>query len=246
MTPTPDTRTPADSPLPQAPTDRRAETLADATVDAYVDASVDGLAIQALSCAAGARPLFSGQSFGVSPGHWMMLTGRNGSGKTTLMRAVAGLVRPLGGTVLWRGRPQRPRDAGWRRMFYYEGHASAIKPEFSAIENLATQAALDHGRAPDAGTLAGALERVGLARVRHVVGARLSAGQVRRLNLARLLCGHRPLWLLDEPANALDSQGLALLADLLDTHLDGGGCALVASHQPLPTRRPPQRHELRP
>ncbi|MFT4101319.1 MAG: heme ABC exporter ATP-binding protein CcmA [Burkholderiaceae bacterium] len=208
-------------------------------------APADGLTVQALSCAAGARPLFGGQSFAVAPGRWTMLTGRNGSGKTTMMRAIAGLVRPLDGTVLWQGRPQRLRDAGWRRVFYYEGHAGAIKPEFSAIENLATQAALDHGRAPDASTLAGVLERVGLARVRHVAGARLSAGQVRRLNLARLLCGPRPLWLLDEPANALDAQGLALLADLLDAHLAGGGCALIASHQPLPTRHPPQRHELR-
>ena len=206
----------------------------------------EALAVRGASCAAGARPLFTQVDLGLPAGRWALLTGPNGSGKTTLLRMIAGLIRPLAGQIRWQGRVQDPRTPDWRARVLYQGHASGLKAEFSARENLATQLALDEGRPPTDASLDAALSRVGLSRARHVAGARLSAGQQRRVLLARLVCSRRPIWLLDEPANALDVDALSLLATLIDEHLARGGCALVASHQPLPTTSAPRRLQLGP
>ncbi|MCL4744760.1 MAG: cytochrome c biogenesis heme-transporting ATPase CcmA [Burkholderiaceae bacterium] len=202
------------------------------------------LRADALACTLGHRTLFERLDFALDSGQWLMLTGANGTGKSTLLRVVAGLVRPSAGTVLWRGQARRVGDPAWNASFCYQGHASGWKDLLSAHENLRMQLALDcvaadRCGAPDLETrVSAALERVGLERQRNLQHLRLSAGQRRRLGLARLAASERALWLLDEPTTALDAQGEQLFARLLDEHLARGGCAVVATHHPVPTGAP--------
>ncbi len=192
----------------------------------------DGLETRALSCAAGYRTLFESLDLRVAAGSWTMLVGPNGSGKTTLLRSIAGLARPVAGEVLWRGRVRRADSAEWHADCLYQGHAAGWKDSLDARENLAMQLSLDAVAGPPR-AIDEALARVGLERQAKLPFARLSAGQRRRLSLARLALSTRALWLLDEPGTALDTNGLRLLGALLDAHLSNGGLALVATHQPL-------------
>ena len=194
-----------------------------------------------LACTLGYRTLFSGLDFSVDAGQWLMLTGTNGSGKSTLLRLIAGLVAPTAGTVRWRGEARSASDPGWHASIVYQGHAAGWKDQLSTSENLAMQAALDLGvghPAADPAAVASALDRVGLSRQRRLAFARLSAGQRRRLGLARLVLVRRPLWLLDEPTTALDTDGQRLFAGLLDDYLGDGGCAVIATHLEFPTAMP--------
>jgi heme exporter protein A len=196
------------------------------------------LACLGMACTLGTRRLFSDLDFTVESGQWLMLTGDNGSGKSTLLRIIAGLIRPDAGAVHWQGAARQPGDPAWHAAMLYQGHATGWKEQLTARENLLQQAWLDLG--PDADHPAGvqaALDRVGLGRQRDLPFMRLSAGQRRRVGLARLAFSQRPLWLLDEPNTALDTAGQALFADLLDTHLAGGGCAVVATHLEVPSQR---------
>ncbi len=196
------------------------------------------LACLGMACTLGTRRLFSDLEFTVESGQWLMLTGDNGSGKSTLLRIIAGLIRPDAGAVHWQGAPRQAGDPAWNAAMLYQGHATGWKELLTARENLLQQAWLDLG--PDADHPAGvqaALDRVGLGRQRDLPFLRLSAGQRRRVGLARLAFSQRPLWLLDEPNTALDTAGQALFADLLDTHLAGGGCAIVATHLEVPSQR---------
>jgi len=203
-----------------------------------------GLEARSLACAAGLRTLFCALDLRIAPGQWTMLVGSNGSGKSTLLRTIAGLARPLAGEILWRGAPRRVDDAEWRAQCVYQGHAPGWKDAFDVRENLSMQLAVD-GLPASAGALDAAIERVGLARQSRLPFARLSAGQRRRVSLARLSCSHaRKLWLLDEPGTALDADALALLGALIDAHLREGGLALVATHQPLPCAATPTRLSL--
>ena len=206
--------------------------------------TADGLETRALACAAGYRTLFASLDLRIDPGNWTMLVGANGSGKTTLLRTIAGLARPIAGEILWHGAPRRVDDAEWRAQSVYQGHASGWKDAFDVRENLSMQLALDGLRvSPD--TIDAAIERVGLARQSKLPFARLSAGQRRRVSLARLSCSQgRALWLIDEPGTALDVDGLQLLGALIDTHLHEGGLALVATHQALPCAETPSRLSL--
>ncbi len=198
----------------------------------------DGLEIRALACAAGYRTLFAALDLRVPRSRWVMLLGPNGSGKSTLLRAVAGLARPVDGEIRWRGAVRRPDSPEWRTDCLYQGHTSGWKDSLEARENLVLQAALD-GLEVDPARIDAQLARVGLERQAQLPFVRLSAGQRRRLSLARLALSDRPLWLLDEPGTALDTAGLHTLAGLLDEHLQRGGLALVATHQPLPCAQPP-------
>ncbi len=204
----------------------------------------DGLETRALACVAGYRPLFASLDLRIASGQWTMLVGANGSGKSTLLRTIAGLARPAAGEIRWRGTPRRVNDAEWRAQCVYQGHAAGWKDAFDVRENLSMQLALD-GLQPGAGAVDAAIDRVGLTRQAKLPFARLSAGQRRRVSLARLSCSHgRALWLLDEPGTALDADGLRLLGALIDAHLHEGGLALVATHQPLPCAETPTRLSL--
>jgi heme exporter protein A len=173
-----------------------------------------------LTATRGMARLFRDVSFRVSAGEWIAVRGPNGGGKTTLLRCVAGLTRADEGSVAREG------------DFIYAGHAPGINDSFSAEENLRHSLAL-RGVACDATALGAALERAGLARRRQLPARRLSAGQRRRIGLARLMLEPAPIWILDEPLTALDDAGQALFGELLERHVAGGGLALVATHHAL-------------
>lgn len=202
----------------------------------------DGLRADGLALSRGDRRLFTGLGFELAAADLLLLVGPNGSGKSSLLRALLGLA-PLSAGRLDIGvppRPIRPRELCAEAL--YQGHAAGAKGELTARENLALAAALDGtlesvGAADRDAALRGALDAVGLARQRDIETRRLSQGQRQRLSLARfalaLQATVRPLWLMDEPSAALDSDGAALLGRLLAAHLARGGAALVATHLPV-------------
>ncbi|MET0204684.1 MAG: cytochrome c biogenesis heme-transporting ATPase CcmA [Casimicrobiaceae bacterium] len=176
--------------------------------------------------------LFRDVAFRVEAGRALAVTGANGSGKTTLLRMLAGLTAPAAGTVRLNGEPMKPFDPRLREAVVFSGHLPALKDELTALENLESLTALAGTSVPREQLLE-ALDRVALAR-RHVLPARaLSQGQRRRIGLARLRVLRKPLWILDEPATALDADGTALFGAMLAEHLEGGGTAVVATHQSI-------------
>jgi heme exporter protein A len=207
------------------------------------------LEVRALSCAAGYRLLFEDLSFDLHPGRWLRLTGPNGSGKTTLLRAIAGLVRPMSGSVCWYGRQRVAGNPEWHANMLFQGHAAGWKDGFGALYNLALQCSLDAGLFSDDATELSRLEslinRCGLEGLGALPYMRLSAGQRRRLSLARLAGASQPLWLLDEPTTALDAEGQGLFGRLLREHLVRGGCAVVATHLPIQCDNEPMLLDLR-
>jgi heme exporter protein A len=184
---------------------------------------LDGLAIER-----GGRVLFRDLNLRLAAGEAVAVTGANGSGKTSLLRAVAGLLRPLAGKVVFEGGATGdPRGAGCHLF----GHQDGLKGPRTAREELLFQC-----RWCGAGDEAalGAAARLGLSRQLELETRRLSAGQKRRLALARLIAAPRPLWLLDEPLAPVDLAGRALVGEIMAAHLDGGGLILAAVHDPLP------------
>jgi heme exporter protein A len=193
---------------------------------------VKALEGRGLRCSRGPVTLFRDVSFGVTSGEWLALRGANGSGKTTLLRCVVGLTRPDSGEMLWDGAPVSQDAAAFRESLCYGGHLPGIKDDLTADENLAALLAL-RGRAADGEARRAALARVGLEKRRHLQARRLSAGQRRRIGLARLVLERAALWALDEPLTALDDDGERLFERLLADHLAGGGMAIIATHHPL-------------
>ena len=185
-----------------------------------------------LSCRRGERLLFEGVHFTVVPGELLLLRGPNGVGKTTLLSALAGLVRPESGTIAVTGRSEEDRPGDDLHLM---SHQPAIKARLSAAENLNFWADLFGG---DRKLVAPALERVGLKHVTGLEAGHFSAGQTRRLALARLLVADRPIWLLDEPTAALDGEGERLVIELIEAHLRRGGIALAATHHDIPIPPP--------
>lgn len=188
------------------------------------------LAAQGLACQRGARILFTALSFTLGPGRAAVVEGANGSGKTSLLRILCGLRPPEAGQVLWEGRDAARQRRHFQGQLAYVGHQEGVKADLTVQENLTAAVALA-GQRPEG--LAQALERVGLGEQVDVLGGALSAGQRRRVALARLLVGAPLLWVLDEPFTALDAGGRELVTGLLEEHLAGGGLAVVASHHPL-------------
>jgi heme exporter protein A len=176
----------------------------------------------------GEHCLFRNVSFRVPAGGALQVTGPNGSGKTTLLRVLAGFIPLEVGRLTWQESPAE-WGAATRGAVAYCGHLSALKGELTAVENLGFAAAL---AGEPAAAVPGALAAAGLARVADLPAAQLSAGQRRRLALARLPLAGAPLWILDEPQTNLDDAGKAYLRGLLAGHLAGGGLAVVASHEP--------------
>ncbi|HLH89566.1 MAG TPA: heme ABC exporter ATP-binding protein CcmA [Xanthobacteraceae bacterium] len=187
-----------------------------------------------LACVRGGREVFTGLSFTVAAGEALAVTGPNGAGKTTLLRLIAGLLEPARGQLeLTEG----ACDTALAEQAHYLGHRDALKPALSVRENLEFWYAFLGGQDASAASTAEAttcaLDAVGLAPLIGLPAAYLSAGQRRRLAIARLVAAPRPIWLLDEPTAALDAASQDRLADLMRNHLAGGGIIVAATHGPL-------------
>lgn len=180
-----------------------------------------------LSCVRGQREIFAGLDFRAAGGEALLLVGPNGAGKSSLLRLIAGLVHRAAGTLtLDGGDPELtvPEQA------HYLGHQDALKTSLSVTENLAFWVDFLGG---DRGRIDAALDAVALAEIADLPAGYLSAGQRRRLSIARLVAVDRPVWLLDEPTAALDVASQARLAGLMKAHLAGGGIVVAATHGPL-------------
>ena len=194
------------------------------------------LSVSHLACSRGDRRLFGDLSFAVEPGGWLHVTGDNGAGKTTLLRTLVGLSQPDAGQIRWNGVSVSKRADEFRASSVYLGHPAAIKDELSPLENLRPALALD-GHDVDEDAALDALERIGLAGREDLAARHLSAGQKRRVLLARLLLRPAALWVLDEPFTALDRDAVGLLHALIEAHLDRDGIAVLTSHQAVPLGR---------
>jgi heme exporter protein A len=180
-----------------------------------------------LSAVRGGRTLFSGLGFSVDGGAALVLTGPNGVGKTTLLRIIAGLMPPAGGRIALEG---GAAETPVGEQCHYIGHLAAIKPSLSIEENARFWSGF-LGGAP--GRLDAALDTFGLEALRDIPAGYLSAGQKRRLGLARLMLAERPLWLLDEPTTSLDTAAQEVLTGVVNAHLEAGGMAVAATHMAL-------------
>ncbi|MCK1714976.1 MULTISPECIES: heme ABC exporter ATP-binding protein CcmA [unclassified Bradyrhizobium] len=180
-----------------------------------------------LTCVRGGREVFTGLDFDAAAGEAIAVIGRNGSGKTSLLRLIAGLLIPAGGTIALAG---GDAELTLPEQCHYLGHRDALKPALSVAENLSFWADFLGGERFDA---AESLAAVGLDHASDLPAAFLSAGQRRRLSLARLLTVCRPVWLLDEPTTALDIAGQDMFGGLMRDHLARGGLIIAATHAPL-------------
>jgi len=193
---------------------------------------ITSLAVDGLALTRGERRLFAGFDLGLAAGEAVALTGANGAGKTSLLRAIAGFIAPAEGRIAFSG-PAGPLEAEEARRtdLHLIGHQDGLKPARLAGDELAFQARWTG--ASEAGTRA-AIETLGLAPLLGLPVRHLSAGQRRRLALARLVASPRVLWLLDEPFAPLDARHRALFGELMGAHLARGGLVLAAVHDPLP------------
>ncbi|MBR0716979.1 heme ABC exporter ATP-binding protein CcmA [Bradyrhizobium liaoningense] len=181
----------------------------------------------AIRCVRGGREIFAGLDFHASAGEALAVVGRNGSGKTSLLRLIAGLLVPAGGTIALDG---GDAELTLPEQCHYLGHRDALKPALSVAENLSFWADFLGGERSDAGE---SLATVGIDHATDLPAGFLSAGQRRRLSLARLLTVRRPVWLLDEPTTALDTAGQDMFCSLMRDHLARGGLIVAATHAPL-------------
>ena len=180
-----------------------------------------------LHCHRGGRDVFAGVSFTLGAGEALTVSGRNGAGKSSLLRAVIGLLRLAQGRLTLDGGDPELSIA---EQAHYVGHQDALKPSLSVAENLHFWTGFFGAPARN---LHGPLEAVGLAPLAALPAAYLSAGQRRRLSIARLIAVKRPIWLLDEPTSTLDASAQVRLGDLMQAHLAGGGLILAATHGPI-------------
>lgn len=185
-----------------------------------------------LGCVRGERAVFSGLDFTVEGGGALLLTGPNGSGKSSLLRLMASLIKPAAGGLSWDGDNIADEPEAHRARLHYIGHLDGIQPLLTVAENLRFWAGLrpqDPNGGPD-NAVGKALEDFGLKALAHIPCRFLSAGQCRRLALARLLATPSALWLLDEPTTALDDDGVRVFHHAVARHRANGGLVILASH----------------
>ncbi len=190
---------------------------------------MDGFSGTGLACVRSNRIVFAGLDFAVSPGGALVLSGPNGSGKSSLLRLMAGIARPAAGNISWQGTPISEDPEMFFARMHYVGHRDAVKPALTVRENLSFHAALRPGPTD----IDAALDRVDLAALADLPARMLSAGQTRRLTLARILATPAPLWLLDEPTIALDYRAVDRLRGAIDDHRAGGGIIVASTNVPL-------------
>lgn len=192
------------------------------------------LVAENLTLERGGRPVVEGLSFHLDAGCALILTGPNGAGKSTLLRALAGYLKPLAGSVRVTGAGEERETS---EVCHFVGHLDGIKTHFTAAENLSFWAQYlagpDDAGKPILERVEDALERFALAALAEIPAGYLSAGQRRRLALARLAVARRPLWLLDEPTVSLDAASTRVLTEAIDEHLKAGGLAVIATHIPM-------------
>ncbi len=190
-----------------------------------------GLEIRNLSCTREDRTLFSGLNFHLTAGHAIQIEGPNGSGKTTLLRMLCGLRLADEGEIYWNGCDISEERGAFLSNLNYIGHAHGVKGELTPLENLRVSQAM--AARSNSLPLDDALEKVGLLGFEDVPSRTLSAGQRRRVALARLLINPAPLWILDEPFTAIDIQGQKQIENMITQHVLDGGMAILTSHHPL-------------
>ena len=185
------------------------------------------LQVKSLACRRGGREVFREIGFTLNAGDALLVTGANGSGKSSLLRVVAGLLPQAEGTIVWRGQSIADDPDVYRQNLHYIGHLDAVKHELTVAEML------DYWRALHCFESTAMDDSFGILALRDKPIRYLSAGQKRRLALSRLTLGHAPLWLLDEPATALDRDGQRILLDCIAKHRAEGGIAIIAAHQDM-------------
>ena len=191
------------------------------------------LQAQLLSCIRDQRVLFEALSFDLAAGTIAQVEGANGSGKSSLLRILCGLLLPQKGQVIWRGTDIQTNRAGYYSELLYIGHALGLKDELTTLENVAFYAAVQGGETSAVDACEDALYQVGLSGYEDTLLRNLSAGQKRRVALARLWLASACLWLLDEPLTALDSDAVNNLQHQLQQHAKQGGIVVLTSHQEL-------------
>lgn len=187
-----------------------------------------------LGCIRSERVVFARLNFEVKPGGALLLVGPNGSGKSSLLRVMAGLLTAAAGDLAWDGESiSEDKDAHGARL-HYVGHHDAVKPVLSVAENIAFWAGLWAESSADvAPRVATALDAFAIGHLADIPGRFLSAGQRRRVNLARIIAAPTPLWLLDEPTTALDKDTIASLQDLIAAHRAAGGMVIASTHMDI-------------
>jgi heme exporter protein A len=202
----------------------------------------DGLSVEKIHVWRGERHVLQGVSFELGPRQLLQISGPNGSGKTTLLRVVCGLARAEQGEVRWRNQPIAKLRADYLSTLAYASHEPALKGDLTALENL--RFAVGLRRAVAARELRDGLERTQVAECADLPARVLSAGQRRRVAMARVLLSNAPLWVLDEPFANLDGAGAGMLTELLQSHVRAGGSALVVAHHRLELSVDMRRLEL--
>ena len=191
------------------------------------------LRANALTCVRGERTLFTGLDLEVSAGEWLHVRGENGIGKTSLLRLLSGLTKPAAGEIFWNDQLISADPSEYHRNLLFLGHRDSLKEDLTALENLSIATALDGITVSEEEILL-ALHRFGLRGREDLPVNCLSAGQKRRVLLARLLLRQAKLWILDEPFNALDVRAVEMLSELILEHITSGGMAIMTSHQEIP------------
>jgi heme exporter protein A len=202
----------------------------------------DGLEVEKVHVWRGDRHVLQGVSIEVHPRELLHVSGPNGTGKTTLLRVLSGLLRPEQGSVSWRGQSIVRQRTEYQAALAYAAHEPALKGDLTALENLHFSVGLK--RRTSLAELRAALERAGVGACAELPARVLSAGQRRRVSLARVLAMRASIWLLDEPYANLDAAGSELVSELLQAHVEEGGLALVVAHRDLALRCQVRRLEL--
>ena len=206
--------------------------LMTANISPSISKTSSALEALALTCVRGEKQLFADLSFQVKSGECLHVRGQNGVGKTSLLRLLTGISKPESGDVLWNRQSICSEPQTYHRDLLFLGHRDALKEELTALENLKMYAAIDDVALSDENAIS-ALHRFGLRGREHLPVHCLSAGQKRRVLMARLLTRQARLWILDEPFNALDIHAVAELETLITDHLILGGIVILTSHQSM-------------
>lgn len=199
------------------------------------------LSADKLTLIRGERCLFAGLSFALASGGLLILEGRNGCGKTSLMRAIGGMLSLESGEIFWDDVPVRKQRQGFHGSLVWLAHRTGLKGDLTLVENLGFERSL---RAHSLRDPEEVYERLGIVRLKKLVLRSLSAGQQRRVALARMLLSEVPLWMMDEPFTNLDREGRALVMELVEEHLGAGGMCVMAAHQDVEINAPTTRVKI--